>query len=120
MTSVGSLSLKAYAEICAELAASGRTRAEVLAAHELTDEEWMNIDAVYTRAIATDAMGDGRGASVDFAEAYARAVDALPLPELSLDEWRALRDDVERRGARALVERRIASATFVRLSRRWA
>lgn len=92
----------------------------MLAAHELTDEAWMHIDAVLTRAIATDAMADGHGASTDFAEAYARAVDALPLPELSLDEWRALRDDVVQRGARALVDRRVASATFVRLSRRWA
>jgi hypothetical protein len=120
VSDVGLLSLEAYAGICAELAASGRTRAEVLAAHGLTDEAWMHVDAVHTRAIATDAMGEGRGASAAFAEAYARAVDTLPLPELSLDEWRALRDDVERRGARALVDRRVASATFVRLSRRWA
>jgi hypothetical protein len=117
---VDSLSLEAYAGVSAELAASGRTRAVVLAAHGLTDEAWMHLDAVHTRAVATDAMGDGHGASAVFAEAYARAIAALPLPVLSLDEWRSLRDDVELRGARALVDRGVLSATFVRLSQQFA
>jgi hypothetical protein len=115
-----SFSLEAYARVAAELVASGRARAVVLASHGLTDEAWMQLEAIHTRAIATDAMGEGGGASATFAEAYARAIEVLPLPAMSLDAWRSLRDDVALRGARALVDRGVSSATFVRLSQQFA
>lgn len=112
----------AYAEISAELAEGDRPVADVLRERGLTDAQWSDATAFWTRRMAEDARTGEPRIALEFSDAFARAQDARrPLVPLSVEEWARLRSDIDADGvAPSLAARGLRLADYSRLVRHWA
>jgi hypothetical protein len=118
------LTIEAYAEVMAELAAAGDARAEVLARHGLDEARWDAVDARWQERLfaALDEEGDGVAELVSaHAAAYAAAQRAVA-PAISLERFAEVTRLLHASGdLRASLSRvGVSLADYVRGSEHWS
>lgn len=122
---VHGLTLKAHAEIAAELAEGTTAPSDVLAKHELDEAKWNEATTQWMKYLAADVQARGAEARAPlvYSEAFAEAQGQLAEPpEVTAEEYATLVAEIMAAGdpSGPLAQRGWSNADYIRLSRSMA
>lgn len=119
------LSIEAYAEVMAELAAAGEAREQTLARHGLDEARWEEIDALWQERLSAALEGDADDGVAKLVSAHAAAYEAARralAPPISLDQFAQVTRLFQASGdlGASLSKVGVGLADYVRGSEHWS